>query len=162
MKSFIVFVLLVLLCGCSTIQDQIDDWVEPDVPVEPVEPDPPDSQPEPTPIPGQVIVPDGSQMDGPGGFLWKPVSERLGSLVCLFPQEYIGIITKADLYRKVGTALELVETGIFWTRDYNGPRDHWRYVNPGAHYGQNVYVVITLQDGSVRAWFIPEGATRWD
>ena len=96
------------------------------------------------------------------GFLWKPRSESNGRLVVLLPAEFTGNVTSGDLHTSNNASIgNLVEAGLFVGDTHNGNRAHYRFKNPGGAYGQ-VWFVATLGDGSRRAWFIENGAQRWD
>ncbi len=91
-----------------------------------------------------------------GGFLWKPISEGDGKLVILLPSSYSGLTTTTlTVYTSDGTA----KTGNYKGTS-NGSRETYRFNNPGADYGTNIYVVIDLSDGSRNSWFIEDGANR--
>ena len=96
------------------------------------------------------------------GFLWKPRSESNGRLVVLLPRQFTGRVTSGNIHTSENANDgNLVEAGIFAGDTHNGNRAHFRFENSGATYGQ-VWFVATLADGSRRAWFIENGAQRWD
>jgi hypothetical protein len=96
-----------------------------------------------------------------GGFLWKPRSESTGNLVVLFPREFRGQHAGAAVHSEdPPNEGNKIEQGIFHTESHNGNRVHYRFNRPGSGFGQNIYAVITLQDGRRISYFVPNGASR--
>lgn len=106
----------------------------------------------------------GSQeLDGPEGFLWKPVSESDGNLVVLLPTELRGLIDKVEIHSSLPPdTSNLLDTGTFAGDTNNGERPHFRFNDPGSSYGENVELVAFMDDGSQLTWSIPNGSERWD
>ena len=102
------------------------------------------------------------QLDGSGGFLWKPESDRDGNLVVLLPTELNGLIEKVELYSEMPPSPEgLLGSGKF-TSVGNGDRSHFRFSKSGGEYGENVNVVVTKSDGEQVYWTVPNGNERTD
>lgn len=102
------------------------------------------------------------QLDGSGGFLWKPESERDGNLVVLMPSELKGLVDKVEVYKSLPpTADGLLGSGKVssYTDDNRG---NWRFDKPGSEFGDNVYVVTTRTDGTQITWAIDDGGARRD
>lgn len=98
---------------------------------------------------------------GRDGFLWKPVSERDGRLVVLFPPGLSGRIESAALYSALPPSAEnVLERGRFTGDDHNGGRAHFRFTKPGGSYPDGVYVVAHLKDGSVVEFRVGETSRR--
>lgn len=110
---------------------------------------PPEPDPEVNPAPPSSGIPSGSQV-----FLWKPVSER-GSLVVLVPNEFYETYSHMEISGGFGS-----ERGTMTGRDGNGNRPHFRWPHSGAAYGTNITATLTLKDGSIETWFIPDGSQR--
>lgn len=109
-------------------------------------------------------APSGSQdMDGEGGFLWKPVSDSNGNLVVLLPTTLRGLIDKVEIHSALPPdATTLIEEGDFSGDEHNGQRPHFRFDSPGSEYGNDVYVVAYKNDGETVTWNISNGAERHD
>lgn len=95
-----------------------------------------------------------------GGCVWKPIAESGGNLVILINTRFRTHVAKIDLLRN-GT-WELLETGRFSGDTHNGCRPHYRFSRPGAHYGQDIFLRVTLKNGTELARIIPEGSQRYD
>ncbi len=106
----------------------------------------------------------GSQeMDGSGGFLWKPVSESDGNLVVLLPKDLKGLIDKVEIHSELPPTEETkLAQGRFSGDTHNGGRAHFRFDKPGAEYGDNIHLVCYKDDGSYVSWDIGNGADRHD
>lgn len=91
-----------------------------------------------------------------GGFLWKPVSESTRKLVVLLPPQYTGRVSSQYVTDGGGTLLDQGAYGGV----HNGGREHFRYPKPGAAYGNGVYAVAELKDGTTVNWLIPVGSQR--
>lgn len=63
-------------------------------------------------------------IDGPNGFLWKPISESNGNLVVLFPTEYSVKFESVVIDGEQGRFADFA----------NGNRQHWRFSKPGSQY----------------------------
>ena len=101
--------------------------------------------------------------DGGGGFLWKPVSESNGKLVVLLPTGLRGKIQKVEIHNEdPPTSSSLVADGQFAGDTHNGNRPHYRFANPGAAYGKNIFLIAFLTDGRVISYPIPDGSKRLD
>lgn len=103
------------------------------------------------------------ELDGEGGFLWKPVSESDGNLVVLLPTELREMIERVEIHSALpATAESLLASGRFAGDEHNGERLHYRFDEPGADYGDNVYVVAYAHDGTEISWNIAQGGERQD
>ena len=96
---------------------------------------------------------------GSGEFLWKPVSEGDGKLVILLPNSYRKRVTKCVISNDAGGA-NVVEQGRFHNDTHNGMRVHYRFSKVGRDYGDNIFTVAFLTDGSTKSWAIRDGASR--
>lgn len=96
--------------------------------------------------------------DGPGGFLWKPVSDGNGKLVVLLPQALTGRVDGVIVQDSNGRVLEKGD----YANVANGGREHFRFDKPGAAYGENIIVEVQLKDGSTKRFQVPNGANRVD
>ena len=102
-------------------------------------------------------------MDGAGGFLWKPESESDGKLVVLLPTEFKGKIQGAEIHSGLpADSSTLLGAGRFAGDTHNGNRVHYRFDKEGSAYGKEVYVVAKTIDGESIAWLIQNGADRND
>ena len=99
------------------------------------------------------------QLDGPGGFLWKPSSESDGKLVTLLPKELRGKVDSVEVQDANGKTLA---RGRFAGDDKNGNRPHFRFDRAGKDFGNNVRLVAKMKDGTSKAWKIPNGGGRHD
>ena len=150
----IAALLLLLLQGCTTldlIRDRLPEWPRPEQPT----PDAPEPPAEPTPAPCRTW--DEPPVEFRGDNLWKPVSEHR-ALVILINTQFRGHVDRVELLR-VGT-WEIIERGRFAGDTHNGCRPHYRFAHPGEHYGHDIFVRVTLKDGSERAHIIPDGSHR--
>jgi len=98
------------------------------------------------------------KLDGPGGFLWKPVSDSNGKLVVLLPPKLAGQAKSVEVQDASGKTLAKGR----YTGDANGGRPHFRFDKPGAAFGNDVRVVATLSNGQKVTYPIKNGAARND
>jgi len=77
--------------------------------------------------------------DGPGGFLWKPVSDS-GSLVVLFPREYSVPFKFVRVYRTGKKKPKRRVETLRFTGFHNDDRQHWRGVLQGGDYTGRIRV----------------------
>lgn len=108
-------------------------------------------------------APSGSQkLDGSGGFLWKPESERDGNLVVLLPTELNGLIDRVEVHASLPpTESTKLGEGRFSSIG-NGDRSHYRFSKPGEDYGDGAYVVAYRDDGQMVTWQIGNAGERND
>ena len=105
----------------------------------------------------------GGTLPLPEGYLWKPISNT-GNL---------RFLTNADLEVvsvSVGTTDPEIGTLNVSEEHPDGRanplatdargRQHWNFNYPGAHYGQNVLVTVTDEDGITYHLRVPDGADR--
>jgi len=105
-----------------------------------------------------LIKPKATYVDGPEGFLFKPVSESNGNLVVLLPASMTHMIERVLLKDKDGKELESGSmSGI-----HNGGREHFRFNKAGADYPKNLSVEIRLKDGRSMQYQIPDPSQRYD
>ena len=105
----------------------------------------------------------GSQrLDGPGGFLWKPVSDSDGKLAVLLPKSFAGQIEKLEVHSSLPPSDSSKVAEGSYKYDSNGGRPTFRFSKPGASYGDNLYVVAFKKDGSTATWDIEDGGKRND
>ena len=109
-------------------------------------------------------APDGTQeLDGSGGFLWKPVSESDGNLVVLLPTTLKGLIDKVEIHSELpASETSLIEKGRFTGDTHNGGRAHFRFDQPGEAYGENIHLVVFKDGGETVSWNIGNGGNRHD
>lgn len=93
-------------------------------------------------------------LDGPGGFLWKPLSESDGNLVILFPSEFV-----TKFLEVLAETLEgEFERGSF--AGYGNPdRQTWRFTQPGDAY--TGIVIVDTGMGECQ-WVVPTPSERQD
>ena len=104
-----------------------------------------------------------SSGDGPGGFLWKPVSDGDGRLVVLFPTDISPTVVSGEVHRSFPPKPStLMEAGSFAYRSANGGRAHFRFTRSGGAYGNHVFAVAVMPDGRKIGFPIPTGAARID
>jgi hypothetical protein len=103
-------------------------------------------------------IPNGTTFDGAEGFLFKPISENDKKLVVLLPAILTGDISKVLLKDKDGNE---VESGRM-TSVANGGREHFRFNKPGADYPKDLTVEVTMKDGSIKTYKIPDPSQRYD
>ncbi len=103
------------------------------------------------------------QLDGKGGFLWKPVSESNGNLVVLLPSSLRGMIERVEIHSALppSDATKLAE-GRFDGDDKNGNRPHFRFSEPGEKFGDDVHVVVWKDNGETITYDIGDGGERHD
>lgn len=115
----------------------------------------------PSSLKGDVTyVPKKNRFDAQGGqgFLFKPIGENSKKLVVLIPEEMVGYSGSVNIRNEAGKIIERgrEQVGTFGEiRKYN-------FKKPGARYPKNVTVEITLNDGSVKSYKIPDPAKRYD
>lgn len=101
-------------------------------------------------------------LDGPGGFVWKPVSDSDSKLVVLLPALYAGMIKKVEVHSSLPPTEDTkLEEGEY-KYDSNGGRPTFRFNKPGSQYGDNLHVVAYKEDGSMLSWSIKDGGQRYD
>ncbi|MCC6932323.1 MAG: hypothetical protein IT292_03610 [Deltaproteobacteria bacterium] len=98
------------------------------------------------------------QMDGAGGFVWKPVSESNGKLAVLLPESFNGVLDHIEIMSADGMEL----TSVDYTKDYDDGRPLFRFDKAGEEYGDNIKVVAYKTDGETVSWDISNGAVRHD
>ncbi len=100
----------------------------------------------------------GIRVDGPQGFLFKPVSDSDGKLVVLLPKKFSGKVKSLVIRDSTGKVIDKGRaTGIG-----NGDREHFRFKKAGASYPPNVTVEVTLEDGTTKSWPIGDPSQRYD
>ena len=91
-----------------------------------------------------------------GGFVWKPVSEGDGNLVILLPPNLTGNVAGVVVFHEgSGQTVTGRYTGV-----HNGGREHFRFLQPGAAYGEGLTVTAQLKSGGTKSWSVPSGARR--
>ncbi len=103
--------------------------------------------------------PVGREVDGPGGFLWKPVSESDGNLVVLLPPELKGQVSSVEIQDAAGNT---IDTGRFSGDQKNGGRPHFRFDKPGSAYGEGLTAVAKTTDGREIRFDVGTGGERHD
>lgn len=100
----------------------------------------------------------GIKMDGPGGFVWKPVSDSDGKLAVLLPEKFSNNVAGVTLKSADGQTLE---EGRF-TGIGNGNRAHFRFDKPGGGYPPGTIVEAHMKDGSTKTYRIDDPSSRYD
>lgn len=98
------------------------------------------------------------KVDGPGGFLWKPVSDSDGRLAVLAPPSLAGRVASCVVKDTDGN---VIERGRF-TGNGNGDRDHFRFTRQGSAYPAGCTVEFQLKDGTTKSYTIKDPAMRND
>jgi hypothetical protein len=102
-------------------------------------------------------------VDGPGGFLWKPESITDGNLGVLFPSSMAGTIDRVEIHSSLPATEETkIEEGAYSGQEPDSGRPLYRFSQPGEEYGQNVQVVAFNYGGDTATWEIDDGAERHD
>lgn len=109
----------------------------------------------------EMISPEGTTIDGEGGFLFKPESDR-GELVVLLPSGLADQVMSVVLRDAEGNEIEQGVSSGYANPDVGGEREHFRFSQPGSEYPENVTVAVTLADGSVKEYSIPNPSERYD
>ena len=118
--------------------------------------------PEPQIVP-RVIV----GGDGPGRFIYKPVSESDGRLAVLAAENLPADIHTCVMARDTEGADVLPDGVGTEVKPYTGhegtsaPRRTWRFRVPGSAFGLNVYCVFA-GPGNIWAYCVPDGGKRVD
>lgn len=103
--------------------------------------------------------PQGTTVDGPNGFLFKPVSANDGNLAVLMPEILAHQVDSVVLKDLSGTVLdEGHSTGYGDT----GEREKFSFSKPGGSYPRDLTVEVRLSDGSVKTYTIPDPSQRYD
>ena len=90
------------------------------------------------------------------GFLFKPESEKDGTLVILAPAAITGLVESVLLKDESG---QTIEEGTF-SSVANGDREHFRFSKPGGEYPANLIVEILKKDGSKEIVTIADPSQR--
>jgi flagellar hook-basal body complex protein FliE len=110
----------------------------------------------------ELIEPSGTSVDGTGeGFLYKPESDS-GNLVILLPNEYHSQVESVILKDSSGSTIEEGYSSGYANADSTGEREHFRFSHPGEDYPDDLVVEVTLDDGSVIQYSIPDSSERYD
>ncbi len=123
------------------------------------EPEPePEELPEPGSTPTDELPSERETADGPGGYVFKPISESDSKLVILINAKYVDIAGHLSLLKENG---EFIEKGLFWGPT-NGDRPTYRFKKPGKDYPSNIWVRADFTDGTHKFWFVPNPSQRYD
>lgn len=88
--------------------------------------------------------------------MWKPISEGDGNLVILLPPNLTGNVAGVVVFHEgSGQTVTGRYTGV-----HNGGREHFRFLQPGAAYGEGLTVTAQLKSGGTKSWSVPSGARR--
>jgi hypothetical protein len=110
--------------------------------------------------PSDVIAPAGTTIDGPDGFLFKPISENQKKLAILLPAELTGSVLSVILRASNG---DVVEEGVFIPEGTaETGRQKYNFSRKGANYPDDITVEVRLADGSMREYQIPDPSKRYD
>lgn len=98
------------------------------------------------------------KLDGPGGFLFKPISEKDGKLAIVLPDALTGLVQSLTIRDAKGQEIEQGRySGVG-----NGNRETYRFSKPGASYAQKLTVELKLNDGTTKKYQIADPAMRYD
>jgi len=102
-------------------------------------------------------------VDGTGGFLWKPVSESDSKLVVVLPTELKGSIDRVEVHSGLPPTSEtlLGQARASGELDSDG-RPFFRFGEAGGSYGSNVQLVVFKNNGEILNWSIDDGSQRND
>jgi hypothetical protein len=83
-------------------------------------------------------------------------------LVVLLPTRFNGQIDRVEVHRQSppsdGTA---IERGVF-SGIANGNRSHFRFARPGAAFGNAIFTMVFVKDGTIAGYPIDNGSLRID
>lgn len=96
------------------------------------------------------------KVDGPGNFLWKPISESDRNAVALLPRELAG----AQVSVKGPNGETLAEPKR--TDTFSDGRGIFRFGKPGASFPPGAYVEARLPDGTTRRFPLADPSQRND
>lgn len=107
-----------------------------------------------------TVTPNGTTVDGADGFLWKPVSNSDGTVAVLLPAAMTNQVMSVLLKDGQGNTIEegdrrsagIVETG----------REKFSFTKAGKNYPKDISVEVTLADGTVKTYTIPDPSQRYD
>lgn len=109
-------------------------------------------------IASESVTPQGNNVDGREGFLFKPAGENDGKLVILLPTKFTGQVDEVILKDTEGNTVENGRgTGVA-----NGGREHFRFNRPGEDYPEDLTVEIRLSNGEIVTYSIPDPSQRYD
>lgn len=111
------------------------------------------------PAPGDVAEPQGTQFDGSGGFLFKPISANQGRLAVLLPPSLKYLVDSVVLKDESGNELD---RGTSYGYGDTGEREKFSFSKKGGEYPPNLTVEVALMDGTSRLWKIPDPSKRYD
>ena len=107
---------------------------------------------------GETYTPTGTVMDGPDGFLYKPVSSQDGKLAVIMSSALAPLVEQVRLVSRAGDVLEQGrDMGIG-----EGARRNFRFSKQGSAYPNDLYVEALLTDGTTRKFLIPDSSQRYD
>lgn len=111
----------------------------------------------------ETITPNGTEVDGAkSGFVFKPESDHGKDLVILLPSQMAETVQQVVLKDEDGNTLESGVSSGYANADSYGEREHFRFSKPGSAYPKNIRVEVTLIDGSIKEYEIPDPAQRYD
>lgn len=101
----------------------------------------------------------GTTVDGPDGFLFKPISENQGTLAVLMPEALKELVESVVLRDASGAE---IESGTSTGYGDLGTREKFSFSKPGGNYPAGVVVEARLKDGTTKTWTIPDPSRRYD
>lgn len=110
----------------------------------------------------EEITANGNAVDGAGGFLLKPEAEHTSKMVVLLPAALAEQVIELVLKDENGEVIERGVSSGYANPDQNGEREHFRFTKSGSEYPKNITIEVTLADGSVKEYNIPDPASRND
>lgn len=105
------------------------------------------------------LKPRSQRFDGPGGFLFKPQSVHGGKLTVLVPPELAPLAKSVKLIDENG---KTIEAGRIQHREGLQYPTKYNFKKSGAKYPKNITLEVSLNDGSVWKYHIPNPAKRYD
>lgn len=106
------------------------------------------------------IKPNGTKMDGTGGFLFKPSADSDNKLAVLSPDNVGPMVSSILLKDSAGN---IIERGRFTSFGDDGKnRAKYSFNKPGSSYEKNLTVQISYVNGAVQDYNIPDPSKRYD
>lgn len=102
-------------------------------------------------------ISDSASFVGGNGFLYKPVSESNGNLVVLLPSS---MRRNVQLVQLLDSSKNILETGDAKDAFEDG-RPIFRFDKPGASYPDGLVVRVSLDNGEMKEYKIPDSSKRY-
>ena len=109
---------------------------------------------------GGDFSPNGTVVDGPEGFLFKPVTNNEGKLAVLLGQNITGNVSSVVIKDSLNS---VIENGILKSEGIKETgREKWTFSKTGSSYPKDITVEVTLSSGEVQRYKIPDPSKRYD